>query len=244
MSRAGYFVHYLLSGAFAKGAEVTLLITLASMLVGLAVGMILALGQGSRFLPARLLTLAYLWLFRGTPVLFQLIFVFNVLPVFGILLSGFVSAVLALGLNEGAYTAEIMRSGIQAIGRGQRTAARALGMTEWQVMRFIVLPQALRIVIPPIGNQFIGMLKLSALVSVIAVQDLLLVANQTASANFRYLEALSAAGVYYLGLTTIFMAIQARVERWAGRRSRLNATPPRSFTQRLLGWTSGEAAIR
>lgn len=222
----------------------TLLITIVSLTIGMIVGLILALGQGSKFGAVRSLMLAYLWLFRGTPVLFQLIFVFNVLPVFGIVLSGFASAVLALGLNEGAYMAEIMRSGIQAVGRGQRTAGRALGMAEWQVMRLIVLPQAFRIIIPPIGNQFIGMLKLSALVSVIAVQDLLLIANQTASANFRYLEALSAAGIYYLALTTIFMAVQGRIESWANRRGRRGTIQPRSFTQRLIGWTSGQPAIR
>jgi polar amino acid transport system permease protein len=223
------------SEQFLRGAGMTLLITVVSLLIGMAVGFILALAQGSRYLGVRSFGLLYLWLFRGTPVLFQLIFVFNVLPVFGILLSGFASAVLALGLNEGAYMAEIMRSGIQAISRGQRTAARALGMTEWQVMRHVVLPQAFRIIIPPIGNQFIGMLKLSALVSVIAVQDLLLVANQTASANFRYLQALGAAGIYYLLLTTLFMAVQGRIERWANRRGRRATTPPPSLTQRLLG---------
>ena len=118
-------------------------------------------------------------------------------------------------MNEGAYMAEIVRSGLQAVGRGQRTAARALGMREAQMMRYVVLPQALRIIMPPIGNQFIGMLKLSALVSVVAVEELLLVANQTASANFRYLEALSAAGIYYLLFTTLFMVLQARIEDWA-----------------------------
>lgn len=238
-----YFFHYLASIAFLRGAGMTLLITIVSLLIGMAVGLLLALAQGSRFPVSRLGTVLYLWLFRGTPVLFQLIFVFNVLPVFGILLSGFTSAVLALGLNEGAYMAEIMRSGIEAVSRGQRTAARALGMKEWQVMRHVVLPQAFRIIIPPIGNQFIGMLKLSALVSVIAVPDLLLVANQTASANFRYLQALGAAGIYYLVLTTIFMAVQVRIERWASRRGRRGTSRPPSFTQRLIGF-GGQVATR
>jgi polar amino acid transport system permease protein len=164
------------------------------------------------------LVVFYLWLFRGTPVLLQLVFAFNVLPAFGVLLPGFACAVLALGLNEGAYMAEIMRSGIRAVGPGQRLAARALGLEEWRVMRWVVLPQALRIIIPPIGNQFIGMLKLSALVSVIGVQELLLVADQTASGNFRYIETLTAAGLYYLALTTVFMAIQSMIERSFRRR--------------------------
>jgi polar amino acid transport system permease protein len=235
---------YLVSGLFIRGAEMTLLITVVSLLIGMATGLVLALMEEARFTPIRGIALFYLWLFRGTPVLFQLIFVYNVLPGFGILFSGFTSAVLALGLNEGAYMAEIMRSGIQAVSRGQRTAGRALGFRDWQVMRYIVLPQAARIIIPPIGNQFIGMLKLSALVSVIAVQELLLVANQTASANFRYLEALSAAGIYYLFFTTVFMLIQSRIEGWAGRRGRRRGGRPMSLTQRLLGLTSDTARVR
>jgi len=235
---------YLVSAIFIRGAAMTLLITVVSLLIGMAVGLILALMEEARLPPLRTIAVCYLWLFRGTPVLFQLIFVFNVLPSFGILFSGFTSAVLALGLNEGAYMAEIMRSGIQAVGRGQRTAGRALGMRDWQVMRYVVLPQAARIIIPPIGNQFIGMLKLSALVSVIAVQELLLVANQTASASFHYLEALTAAGIYYLAFTTFFMIAQSWIERWASRRSRRRMRRPLSLTQRLLGMTGGEARIR
>jgi polar amino acid transport system permease protein len=222
-----------------RGAATTLLITILSMTLGIVVGLTIALLQQVRIKAIRFLVTAYLWLFRGTPVLFQLIFVFYVLPGFGIMLSGFTSGVLALSLNEAAYTAEIFRSGLQAVGRGQRTAGRSLGMREWQVMRYVVLPQAMRVVIPPLGNQFLGMLKLSALVSTIAVQDLLLVANQTASANFRYFEALSAAGIYYLAMTTVFMIIQFQIERWAGRRSR-----PTSWTQRLLGMTAYATQIR
>ncbi|MGI4941616.1 MAG: amino acid ABC transporter permease [Janthinobacterium lividum] len=211
---------YVLSAPFYHAALMTLAISVASLFWGMVVGLLLALLQEARWRVLRLLAVGYLWLFRGTPVLFQLIFVFNVLPGFGIVLSGFTCAVLALALNEGAYMAEIMRSGIRAVGRGQRLAARALGMPDWQVMRWVVLPQALRIVIPPIGNQFIGMLKLSALVSVIAVQELLLVANQTASANFRYVEALSAAGIYYLAMTTLLMLGQFLLEHALRRRGR------------------------
>jgi polar amino acid transport system permease protein len=230
---------YLASARFFQAALMTMLISLASLFWGMVAGLVIALLQESRFLALRGVAVAYLWLFRGTPVLFQLIFVFNVLPTFGIVLSGFACAVLALALNEGAYMAEIMRSGIRAVGRGQRFAARALGMREWQVMRWIVLPQAMRIVIPPIGNQFIGMLKLSALVSVIAVEELLLVANQTASANFRYLEALTAAGIYYLAMTTVFMLVQWGVENALRRRGRRG-----SLTQAMLGATADAGRVR
>ena len=240
--RPELILEYVVSDRFLDAAGMTLLLTLLSVLLGILVGLVIAVMQENRTpyigTVLRSFTVVYLWLFRGTPVLFQLIFVFNVLPAFGIRLSGFACAILALSLNEGAYMSEIMRSGLQAVGKGQRMAGRALGMRDWQVMRYIVLPQALRIVIPPVGNQFIGMLKLSALVSVIAVEELLLVANQTASANFRYLEALSAAGLWYLLFTTVFMLAQARIERWAGPQRRPVKGQP-GLTQRLLGFGSG-----
>ncbi|MBN8942748.1 MAG: amino acid ABC transporter permease [Rhizobiales bacterium] len=232
---------YLTSPRFFQAAMMTLLISICSLIGGMVVGLVLALLQEARLAPLRAIAVGYLWLFRGTPVLFQLIFVFNVLPSFGFVLSGFACAILALSLNEGAYMAEIMRSGILTVGRGQRNAARALGMQDWQVMRWVVLPQALRIIIPPIGNQFIGMLKLSALVSVIAVEELLLVANQTASSNFRYLEALAAAGIYYLAMTTVFMVLQSLIERTLRRRGR----PAKGgLTQRMLSATSDLGRVR
>jgi polar amino acid transport system permease protein len=209
---------YLFSFNFLHAAIVTLWISMASLLVGMLIGLILAAGQE---VPSRIVRgaiLLYLWLFRGTPVLLQLVFAFNVLPVFHIVLPAYACAVLALGLNEGAYMTEIMRSGIRAVGPGQRLAARALGFEDWQVMMWVVLPQALRIVIPPIGNQFNGMLKLSALVSVIGVQELLLMADQTASMNFRFLETLTVAGIYYLAMTTALMVIQIFIERACQRR--------------------------
>ena len=209
---------YLISADFFHGAVTTFSLSIASLAAGMVVGLLLAIGQEVPLRAVRVLVVFYLWLFRGTPVLLQLVFAFNVLPAFGIVMPGFACAVLALGLNEGAYMAEIMRSGIRAVGPGQRLAARALGLEEAGVMRWVVLPQALRIVIPPIGNQFIGMLKLSALVSVIGVKELLLTADETASGNFRYIETLTAAGIYYLALTTVFMAIQSVIERRLHRR--------------------------
>ncbi|CAM2159955.1 MULTISPECIES: amino acid ABC transporter permease [Paraburkholderia] len=225
---------YLISADFVRGAAMTLAITVVSLLCGMLIGLVLALLQGSRNRVARTFTFLYLWLFRGTPVLFQIIFIYNVLPSFGIRFSAFVCAVLALSLNEGAFMSEIFRSGLHAVKQGQRTAGFALGMNGAKVFRHIVLPQALRVVLPPIGNQMIGMLKLSALVSVIAVQELLLVANQAASANFRYLEALSAAGIYYLAFTTLFMLLQGWMERALNRR-RKSAVRRTSFAERLLG---------
>src|SRR5580658_9473851 len=209
---------YLFSFNFLHAAMMTVWISFASLLVGMLIGLLLAAGQEVPSRIVRMLILSYLWLFRGTPVLLQLVFAFNVLPVFGLVLPAYACAVLALGLNEGAYMTEIMRSGIRAVGPGQRMAARALGFEDRQIMLWVVLPQALRIVIPPIGNQFNGMLKLSALVSVIGVQELLLTADQTASMNFRYLETLTVAGLYYLCMTTALMVIQHFIEQACQRR--------------------------
>ena len=238
-------LQYFVSPRFVEAAMMTLAITVLSVLLGILVGLLVALVQESKIRALQPLVILYLWLFRGTPVLFQIIFIFNVLPSFGIMFSAFTSAIIALSLNEGAYMSEIMRSGLQAVGKGQRSAGRALGLKDRQVMLYVVLPQALRIVIPPIGNQFIGMLKLSALVSVVAVEELLLVANQSASANFRYLEALSAAGLWYLIFTTIFMLMQARVERWAaGKRGRKQREERVSFAERLLGFGMKQRSMR
>lgn len=216
MDALSLIIDYVFSETFFRGAQMTLLLTIVSLFFGIVVGLIIAIIQEMQVKALDYVIIVYLWFFRGTPVLFQIIFVYNVLPSFGINLSSFASGVVALSLNEGAYIAEIMRAGLQSVGKGQRTAATALAMKEWQVMRYVILPQALRVIIPPIGNQFIGMLKLSALVSVVAVQELLLVANQAASSNFRYLEALTAAGIYYLFFTTVFMYIQRHIEFWAG----------------------------
>ena len=219
--RLDVFLRDLIGFNFASAALVTLWISLSAMLLGIALGLALALMQQARLHPLRWLAWTYLWLFRGTPVLLQIIFAFNVLPSFGLILSGPVCAVLALGVHEAAYMTEIIRGGLGAVTAGQRDAARALGMSEWRVMRLVVLPQALRLTIPPIGNQFIGMLKLSALISVIGVRELLLAAEQAASGTFRYLEALSAAGLYYLAFTTVLMSLQHALERRLGRSGRL-----------------------
>jgi polar amino acid transport system permease protein len=222
---------YLFSFNFLHAAWMTVWISLAALGAGMLIGLLLAAGQE---VPSRIIRgviAGYLWLFRGTPVLLQLVFAFNVLPVFHVVLPAYACAVLALGLNEGAYMTEIMRSGIRAVGPGQRLAARALGLEDRQIMLWVVLPQALRIVIPPIGNQFNGMLKLSALVSVIGVQELLLTADQTASMNFRYLETLTAAGIYYLVMTTVLMVIQVFIERACQRR---RGKMPKAASLKLL----------
>lgn len=196
-------LEYAFSTAFLMGALVTIGLTALSMVLGVLGGMLLAALDATRIPPVRWLARGYIWLFRGTPVLLQLIFVFNVLPLIGFRFDSFTCAVIALSLNEAAYMAEIIRGGMLGVEPGQRAAASMLGLTRLQTTLYVVLPQLVRLALPPTGNQVIGMLKTSALASVVAVQDLMLVAQRTAAGNFDYLNTLIAAAILYLLLTAL-----------------------------------------
>jgi polar amino acid transport system permease protein len=231
----GAFGQYQFSRAILSGVVVTLELTILSMLIGLLLGVLLALARLSRDPLLRTAAGAYVWFFRGTPVLIQLIFWFNLSLIFKTLavgipfgpvfasvptnsvISGFSAALLGLGLNEGAYMAEIVRSGILAVDRGQGEAARALGMTPSQVMRIVILPQALRVVVPPTSNQCINMLKVTSLVSVIGGGDLLTNAENISSQNFLVVELLAVAALWYLALTTLATFGQQALERRLAR---------------------------
>ena len=196
-----------------NGVWLTILLSILSIILATALSLLGALGRLSRSPPAYALATFYISLIRGTPLLLQVVFFFLALPQLGIRLSGLSAGVLALGLNYGAYMTEIMRAGIQSVDAGQREAAKSMGMSQFQIMRFIVLPQALRLVIPPIGNQFIAMLKDTSLISVTGfVWELLWRAQKQGRANFRSLEALLIAAVFYWIITIIFSAFQAQIE--------------------------------
>lgn len=205
-------LEYVISPAFLLAAVTTIALTVISMLLGVLGGLVLAALDSSRIAPVRWFAKFYIWLFRGTPVLLQLIFVFNVLPLVGLRFDSFTCAIIALSLNEAAYMAEIVRGGLLGIAPGQKLASRMLGLGRGQTMVFVILPQLVRMILPPTGNQLIGMLKTSALASVVAVQDLMLVAQRTAAGNFDYVNALAAAAVLYLVLTTICTAIIRGIE--------------------------------
>jgi len=162
----------------------------------------------------------YVSLFRGTPLLVQIFFIYFALPQLGIVIPSIPAGILALGLNYGAYMTEIFRAGIQAVPRGQREAAQALGMPERNVMRRIVMPQAFRIVIPAVGNEFIAMIKDSALVSTIAVQELLWRARTVGTQDFNTLQAFLIAALVYWALTIIFTFFQDKLERRMARGDR------------------------
>jgi ABC-type amino acid transport system permease subunit len=175
----------------------------------------------------------YNWFFRATPTLLQLIFVWYVLPTWwhGFAQSWFTpffAAWLALSLNEAAYASEIIRASLMSVDPGQELAGRALGMSRRRILRRIVIPQATRIAIPPIGNEFITLLKLTSLATIISVQELLTAALNLTSAKFSYDAPLLAAVVYYLVIVSILMVLQSRLERkftWTSRRRRRVAAP-------------------
>ena len=205
----------------AGGIGLTILLSFFSIILASCLAFLGALGRLSKIPFVYALATFYISLIRGTPLLLQIIFFYLGLPQLGIRLSGMVAGILALGINYGAYMTEIFRAGIQSVGIGQREAALAIGMTQRQLMQRIVLPQAIRLVIPPIGNQFIAMLKDTALVSVTGfVWEILWRAQKQGRAYFRNLEALFIAAIFYWILTIIFSLIQGRVEAYLAKGDR------------------------
>ncbi len=207
-----YFFEYLTNGLMLQGAWTTVWLSVVSMAIGLGLGIVAALMKmyGNRAL--RYVAEFYIWLFRGTPILIQLVIIYTGLPQIGIRLSVIEAAILGLALNEGAYLAEIIRAGIMAVDKGQDDAGRALGMTWRERMWIVILPQATRTIIPPLGNQFNGMLKTTSLASVISMEELMRNAQMLAQIEFRVLEVYIVAAVWYLVLVTIWHQIQLRIE--------------------------------
>ncbi|MGI8928610.1 MAG: amino acid ABC transporter permease [Candidatus Limnocylindrales bacterium] len=202
------------------GAGLTIVICIGSILLATVLAVVGALGRLSTNSIVYGVASLYVSIVRGTPLLVQIYFVFLALPQLGIVLPALWAGIIALGFNYGAYMTEIFRAGIQAVPLGQREAAQALAMPERLVMRRIVLPQAIRIVVPAIGNEFIAMIKDSALVSVIGVTELLWRASSVGNQKFRTLEALLIAALVYWVLTMIFSFFQERLERRMARGDR------------------------
>jgi polar amino acid transport system permease protein len=204
-----------------QGVWTTILLAVLSILLACVLALLGALGRVSNFPPAYALATFYISLIRGTPLLLQIFFFYLALPQIGIRLPGLTAGVLALGLNYGAYMTEIFRAGIQSVGIGQREAALAIGMTYRQIMQRVILPQAMRLVIPPVGNEFIAMLKDTALIAMTgAVWELFWRATRMGRLNFRTLEALLIAAAFYWVITIIFSALQARLEARMSRGER------------------------
>ena len=195
------------------GVSITIFVSVFSIIFATMFAVVGALGRLSTKAPIYAAATLYVSMVRGTPLIVQLIFWYLALPQFGIVLPGIVCGIFGLAFNYGAYMTEIFRAGIQAIPRGQIEAAAALGMTERLTMRRIVLPQATRIVIPAIGNEFIAMIKDSALVAYVGIQETYWRASTTGSRSFRTFETLLIAALIYWVLTIVFSVAQERIER-------------------------------
>ncbi len=217
-SWSGFF-DYLASPYLLGGAWTTLWLTALSILFGLALGVVLALMRLSGIRAVGRAAGFYIWLFRGTPLLVQLIVIYTGLPQLGLEFSVVTSALLGLSLNEAAYFAEIIRAGIMAVPPGQEEAATALGLRYWPTMRLVVLPQAIRIIIPPIGNSVNGLLKTTSITSVISMEELLRRSQELIQVRFQVLEIFTVAAIYYLCMTTAWDFVQRRLEAHFGRSS-------------------------
>ncbi len=212
---------------FVRALWTTIYIAVLSQFLGVVLGLVAALMRTSKLYPLRLLSGFYVLVFRGTPLLVQIFFVYygtnllfglTVIPTtvnFGVFqMDGAVFAgILALGINEGAYMREIIRSGIDAIDRGQMEAARSLGMIYGVAMRRIVLPQAARVIVPPLGNEFNNMIKNTAYLYLIGVKEIFTDAEIHYSTTFKPVEFFTAVALWYLLLTTVWTVIQAQIER-------------------------------
>lgn len=213
------------SSIWLDGLWRTVYISVLAQVLGVIFGFFIALGRRSRLVVLRRAAATYVWLVRGTPLLVQLVLVYNGLAaaglyrfsdvhVGGLVFLGVVqAAILTLAANEAAYMAEIIRAALDAIDVGQTEAANALGMTPAKTMRHVLIPQATRIVIPPLGNEFNLMMKSTSLLSVIGLQEMFLTAQSINSATFRTFEIFLVAACYYLALTTVWSFIQRGIER-------------------------------
>ncbi len=199
------------------GAFTTLYVSLVSIGIACVLAMAGALARLSRNGPAYALATFYISFFRGTPLLLQVYLIYLGLPQLGLVLEAVPSGVVALSLCYGAYMAEIFRAGIEGVPHGQREAARALGLPAGLIMRKVILPQAMRLIVPPTGNQFIAMLKDSSLVSVMGVWELMFVARTQGRAEFKHFEMLITAAIIYWFISFVFELIQARIERHYGK---------------------------
>jgi polar amino acid transport system permease protein len=205
----------------AGGLAETIKISLLSIVLASILALLAALGRLSTIPPIYALSTFYVSLIRGTPLYLQIFFFFLALPQLGIILPGLWAGVIALGLNYGAYMSEIFRAALSSVGKGQREAAMALGMTPRQTMQRVVLPQAMRFAIPPIGNEFIAMTKDSALVSATGfVHELMWRSTKVGRAQFHNLEALIMAAMFYWALTLMLSFVQSRIEAYLAKGDR------------------------
>ena len=236
------------AAAILRGLAVSLGLTVVAMAIGVVLGLLLAVARLSPSRPLHTGAALYIWFFRGTPLLVQLLFWYNLSTLFptvaiGIpfgpdfavwntndLISPVTAAIAGLGLNEAAYMAEIIRGGLLSVPRGQAETAQAFGMTHARALRRIILPQAMRAIIPPTGNQLISMIKATSLVSVIAMADLLYSVQAVYNRTFEVIPLLMVAVIWYLCVTSVLNVGQAAIERHFGRSEQDAVARPRGET--------------
>jgi polar amino acid transport system permease protein len=220
-----------------SGLRVTVLATLVIMAIALVVALPIALARMSHNPLLRLPSTVYVQVLRGTPVLLQLFYLYYVLPFAGIELNAWTAGIIGMSAAYSAYLSEIYRAGIEAIDRGQTEAALSLGMSRVQVMRIVVLPQAFRIVIPPIGNMFVGLFKDTSLLSILTIRELMFQGQLIAATNFRHITIFTVIAVLYLAVCWPSAAIIDRLEK------QLKATPTDKGTAGgSRGWPAGQVA--
>jgi polar amino acid transport system permease protein len=223
-------LRFLTAKSITSGLVNTILLTVFAMSLGIVLGVTAAIMRLSSNPVLRLTAQGYVWFFRGTPVLLQLLVWFNLALVFPKLaipglfewqtvdvMTPFLAALLGLGINQGAYTSEVVRAGLLSVDSGQYEAAKAIGMPRLQALRKVILPQALRVIVPPIGNELIGMVKLTSLASVVQYAEMMHSAENIFYANARVIELLFVAGFWYVIVVTVLSAFQARLERRLAR---------------------------
>ena len=202
---------------FLSASWLVFVISVLAIVASWICGLVAALAKSSRFAAVRQASAFYIWFIRGTPTLIQIFIVYFGLPQLGLRMSPFVAGVLALGFNGGAYIAEIVRAGLSAIPKGQMESSAALGMSRFQIMSRIILPQVFRIILPPVTNEAITMLKNTSLLSTITVVELTLYSQTIIATTFRPFEFYIATAVIYLVMTTVLSQFAMRLERHYGR---------------------------
>ncbi|MDN3275079.1 amino acid ABC transporter permease [Frankia sp. RB7] len=221
-----YVSRFITAKVILEGIVNTMVMAVLAMALGIFLGIVVAIMRLSPDPVLKTVAAGYTWLFRGTPLILQLLLWFNlalVFPTIGIpgvwsgravdIMTPFLAALLGLGINQGAYTSEVMRAGMLSVDIGQYEAAQAIGMGRLRALRRIILPQAMRVVIPPLGNEFIGMVKATSLASVIQYPEVLHNAENIYYANSRVIELLIVAGLWYLLVVSILTPLQMLLER-------------------------------
>lgn len=237
---------YMLDPTVLRGIAMTIQLTVLVMIIGMIIGIVVALMRMSRDPLLNVCAHAFVWFFRGTPVLVQLVFWYNLAALFPMIslgipfggpkffeipatvaISSFTAAMLGLGLNEGAYMAEIIRAGLLSVDAGQTEASKALGHRPWQTFRVVVLPQAMKAIVPPTGNQFIGMLKYTSIASVVALHELMHSVETIYNRTYETMPLLIVAALWYLIMVSILSIVQFFIERHylKGWRAEVHAPP-------------------